>query len=93
MVPYLSLNRTHRTSSVCPSNFSSQVSREMFHLRTDKSEDPVTIVFPWYCKQAMPRMCPLSCVTGCAVTVSQMRMVLSPDADTMYLWTIRYDDT
>ena len=48
------------------------------------SELPETTSLSRYCRQAMPRLCPLSVRTNSHVDVHQTLMVRSPDADTMY---------
>lgn len=49
------------------------------------SEEPETTNLSLYCKQAMPRLCPLSVRTNSQVAVDQTLIVRSPEAETMYL--------
>lgn len=48
------------------------------------SELPLTTNLSLYCKQAMPRLCPLNVRTNSHEDVFHTFIVLSPDADTMY---------
>lgn len=78
-------NRMQRTSSSWPSRILKQTPFSMSQSLMVQSEDPLTTRSLWYCRQAMPRLCPLSVLTNSQVDVFQTLIVRSPEAETMYL--------
>jgi len=76
--------RMQRTSSSWPSRTRRQDPLSISHSRIVLSDDPLTTRSLWYCRQAMPRLCPLSVRTNSQEDVFQTLMVRSPEADTIY---------